>query len=401
MIDAGLSQHSGIDRLKFSIIADSPLYVFIREHITEVQMVDETTNKVVFEGRVLSSDVDWSADKLIADYECEEITGYLHDSAMTDYEYKGAPSGLFKWIIERNNSQLEPHKQWAVGVCEIDTYRTYIEEGATEGVNKVLQVGDTATIKPTATYIYSDWGVTRLVMANYAKGVAHKVKASKDVNGTMMYLLERTYSNGYTAIEGYVFAYDIVETVTVNTGTSAARSTTIDTTSLVQIKSNATHYYKSSLGEGRKTIPEFAKKRTYMAKHYSEKYKRYAIYYRGILTAWIDESFLIISKTNISGEVNRSNSDYVESKREIDVKVSYNETAYDAITKHLLEPYNAELEWTRVEGVLTLNIRNKILRETNNVIRPSLNLINMSLATKPDITTVIIPKGTVKKEVET
>src|SRR5574344_623507 len=395
ILTTNLTEHDGINSFRFSILVDSPLYVFIREKLTEIKVTEENTGETIFEGRVFNSSVDWSAEQVTADYECEELTGYLHDSSMTDYEYKGLPSGLFKWIIERNNLQLEPYKQWAIGVCEIDTYRTYIEKGTTEGVNKVLQVGDRATIKATAKYIYSDWGNTRLIMASYAKGVAHKVKASKEVNGTMMYLLERTYSNGYTALEGYVYAYDIVETQTLNQGTVNTSTQTIDTTSLVRIKPTATHYYTSASGEGRTIIPSYAKQRTYTARYYSEKYKRHAIYYRGVGTAWIDEDFLIISKTNISGEMKRSSSGYVDTKRTIEVSVSHSETAYDALTKHLLEPYNAELEWTRVEGVPTLNIRNRIMRETNNVVRPSLNLINMSLSTSPDIVTVIYRKSVV------
>src|SRR5699024_5573013 len=113
--------------------------------------------------------------------------------------YSGVPSGLFKLLIERHNEMVEPHQRFDIGVCEVDFHRTYL--GADTPTNINLSVGDTVTISPTANTIYDGNG-RALTMANYVKGVKHKISSIPTSGANAGRYGLNNFNHGY--LEGYV-----------------------------------------------------------------------------------------------------------------------------------------------------------------------------------------------------
>lgn len=479
-----------IDTFDFSILPNNPASYMIEEMKTMVNITNTVTNKVEFEGRI-EKQTGQSASNTERRYRAADVIAFLHDTLQMPKKMTVKPSEAFRFMVNRHNSLAEDYKQFAVGVVEIDTYIAYGESAEAELVNVELVVGDTTTIKPTATHIY-DWDGTQLTMANYAKGVAHKVSDIRTLNGVKQYRLSRTWPTGVTTVEGFVNASDIVEaqstakpgqtsnpsgelspgtkfkirngvttyygasdgggavtippeyrnfTYTVSShgllngmyglvynGTVIAWLPSSDvlqvdgrefdvvtppeTTQPVKIggrypsgtkakiKRGVTIYYASSDGGGAVTIPMKYRELNYTVRDYSSKYKRYTIYNGSHGVAWVNEADLDFGTLyKPSQPIDRQRPAYVEKIRYIDLELKYSDSTYNAIKKHLLDPFGAEMEWEYIEGVRTLHIRKRIERETNEEIRLGSNLIRTQTDIDPtDVVTCLIPIGQPVKE---
>lgn len=495
LFDTQVSQSvKEIDSFTFSILRNHPAYGFVQEMKTLVEIVDLDTGLVEFEGRVTSQTGKTEDAITESQYVAEDVIGLLHDSRQMQYHFKGTPSELFRFLINRHNKVMEPWKQFSIGVCELDTYETYGESEESVVVSVNLQEGDTATIKPTAKYIY-DWDGAQLTMANYAKGVAHIITGIRTSNGNKQYQLSRTWPSGVTTVEGFVNETDIVEAqdmmnpnnvpepggelspgtefkiregVTtyfgasdgggvktipseyrtfiykvsshglyngmygmVYNGTVIAWIPSSDvvrvdgrdfdvitppsqpqpppkvdgrypTGTKAKIKRGVTTYYASSDGSGAVTIPTKYRTLNYTVRDYSSKYKRYTIYDGSHGVAWVNEADLDFGQRPLpTGGLGSSSQGKVERIRKIEVDLTYSMSTYEAIRQFLLEPYGAEMYWTKVEEVRTLHIVKQRVNETDERIQASLNLISMQRDFNPsDVVTVLIPIGKPPKKEE-
>lgn len=480
----------GIDTFDFSVLPNNPASYMIEEMKTMVQVVNTDTGVIEFEGRI-EKQTGQSAVTTERRYKAADVLAFLHDSVQMPKKMTVKPSEALRFMVNRHNSLVEEYKQFAVGVVEIDTYLVYGKDAEAELVNVELVIGDTATIKPTAQYIY-DWDGTRLNMANYAKGVAHKISDIRTSNGQRQYQLSRTWPSGVTTVEGFINANDIIEAQSIVSSTQTTDPSgklspgtkfkiregvttyygasdgggpktipveyrgytyavsshglingmyglvyngtvvawlppddivqidgrdfevvtppAVSTPAMIggrypsgtkaKIKRGATTYYASSDGTGAVTIPQKYRTMNYTVRDYSNKYKRYTIYNGSHGVAWINEADLDFGTLyKPSQPIERNRPAYVEKIRYIDIQLKYSDRTYDAIKKHLLDPFGAELEWELIEGVRTLNIRKRIENETDEEIRLGSNLIRTQTDIDPsDVVTVLIPIGQAVKE---
>lgn len=286
---------NGIDTFQFSISNDNPAAIHIKEMKTLVQVIDEDTGDLEFEGRILRQSGDYRNNMTERRYNAEDCIAFLHDTKQMPQELKGKPSDIFKFIVERHNALAEPWKQFAVGTCEIDTYRIYSNDPEDQAVRVILKVGDQATIRPTATKIYSKFGGQPLKMANWIKGVTLRVEDTRYVGNELFYNLSRTV-NGHKIIEGIVSEKDIIETL----GTKNPELTGYDLPygkgDKAKLKPTATTYYVTADGEGATSIPAKYLTYEYDIGGYAEEKDRYSIYRNSIPIAWVDKKDLIFTK---------------------------------------------------------------------------------------------------------
>lgn len=390
-----------MDRFKFAITPDNPAFFMIKEMKTELKIKDISQNEIVFEGRILNRNAS-SKEVTQRVYWAEDVIAYLNDTKQKVLEYEGKPSGLLKKIIDRHNElvmEYDPHKQFAVGVCEIDTYKVYVDSDTPTNVN--LGIGDSATIKPTTKYIWHDDG-RRLNIASSVLGVKHTIDAI-GTSGVFQGKYRLRHPNSAWGISGWIQAEDIVEVKTTQNNSQTSVTPTVSEGypmgTQVRIKKGDTHYYKSSDGTGRTQIREPWLSRNYTTATYSKKYNRYPIVWGGIVRAWANASdldFGAIAKPN--QPLPGIKPDYIDKERTITASLNYRDSSWDAIMDHLLEPYGAEISWEYVEGVRTVNIRNRVEVESDQRLKIDLNILRMQESLDPSgIVTVLIPEGRLAK----
>ena len=197
-----------IDSFDFSFNQGNPADAFINELITEIVVQDAKSGVVEFEGRIRNrTGQTQSNGETVKRYSADDALIYLTDSSQYLFNYSGLPSGLFKKLVEHHNAHVEPHKQFAVGRCEIDSYKVYVDDD-NQGVNLTLQVGDNATIKQTTRYIWNDSNQL-LNIATSVLGVTHTVEQVGTGAFAGKYLLRHPIPAW--GISGWVQAEDIVE----------------------------------------------------------------------------------------------------------------------------------------------------------------------------------------------
>lgn len=412
---SGVIHHAAaeISSFDFSFNQSNPADAFIKEQITEVEVSDVETGEIEFEGRVRNrTGRTQSSGETVMRYSADDALIYLNDSSQYEFEYDGKPSELFKKLIDHHNEHVEPHKQFAVGRCEIDQYKVYVDDD-NETVNQTLTVGSKATIKQTTQHIWHDDG-RQLRIASSVLGVTHTV-AAVGSSGWQAGKYRLRHPIDAWGISGWIRAEDIVEVGAVSTQTSqttttaattAASTATQTTTSSVytpgtkvKVKQSATTYYWSADGTRPTTIPQFIKDSVLTTREYSSRYERYAIYRAGTLIAWIDTSNLEGGASQPPTGIIETEGKWVTRSRTIQAEIGYDELTLDAIKKHLLRPFGAEIYWEKIEGVRTIHIVNRRLNETTNRIAIGLNLVAMQENFDPsDIITRLVPLGKPKKE---
>ena len=386
-----------ITKFEFGISDQHEASSLIQSRKTRIDIIDTKTNEEILEGRVIHYAGDFDEDgKMYKQWVAEDALGYLHDSKQLKLEFTGKPSELFKKLIERHNKVLEPYKRFDIGDCEVDLIRTYTESGS--ATNVTLGKDDTATISPTATTIYNGNGQA-LTMASYVKGVKHKVGAIPTGSGPNgnRYLLNN-FTHGYT--EGYVNPADILETRVVKSeSTTQSNRVTgvLENGTKVSIKPEAKYYYHSN--GSTKEVPNFVRTSENIIGAYNEKLDRYLIMHNGVGRGWVNASDLVEgAKTPTAITVNKPN--YIEQERTITAEISREDSTWDAIMKHLVEPFGAEIERVKHEAVNTIHIRNRIGEASDMTIEAGMNLLNLSEDFDGEIITRLVAIGNRKEVVE-
>lgn len=385
-----------MDRFRFVIHPDNPAYYFINEMVTECVITNADTNKVMFEGRILRR-VGKDQGTPERAYWVEDVRGYLNDTKQSPVTFTGKPSELFKKIIERHNILADEQKQFGIGVCEVDTYRAYIDNDTP--INVPLATGGYATIKPTAVYIWNNDNI-QLRMADSVKGVRHTIETVGTGVFAGKYLLRHPIPAW--GISGWVQASDIVEVQTPATPNQEGAITIpkegYPRGTEVKIKKGVKHYYKSSDGTGLTEIRPPWNDRNYTTVNFVN--GKYSIAWGGLVRAWANVSdldFGAIAKP--SEPIKGDKPNFVEKTRTIDADMTYRDSSWDAIKKYLLDPFGAELHMENVLGLRTLHIRNRTENHTDQVLTPNYNILKMQESLDPTgIITVLIPEGRLAKE---
>lgn len=386
-----------IDSFDFSFNEKNPADAFIKELKTEVEVVDTFDGTVEFEGRIKNRTGTTSVNGLtVKRYTADDALIYLEDSDQYAATYSGPPKGLAELALEHHNAHVEPHKQFVMGLCEIDTYKVYVDEEET-GINVALSIGDEATIKPDTKYIWHDNG-TRLNISSLVLGVTHTVVAVGS-SGVFEGKYRLKHPIEAWGVSGWIQAEDIVETYTTQetqqpTGTDYDVKSTYISGTKVRLKPSTRIYYKSSDGTGPTPIGEYYLNLTYTIGDYISKYDRYSIYHQGEPIAWVNASDLEGGSAPAPSQPLEGNSKFIYKNRTIEAEIDYGQKTLDVFRKYLLEPYKAEIYWEYVEGVKTINIVNRRINETEDRLAFGLNLVSMQENFDPSgVITRLVPLG--------
>lgn len=111
---------NGINECRLVIGLNHNLYNKIKPIKGIVKIVNLFDGEVEFYGRVLSVSMSMASDGFAQEIICEDMLAYLHDSCQ-DFE-KVPNRGLEDYltrIINRHNAQVEPHKQFKIGIVNV------------------------------------------------------------------------------------------------------------------------------------------------------------------------------------------------------------------------------------------------------------------------------------------
>ena len=78
------------------------------------------SDKIKFRGRILSDTVDYWNMKTLT---CEGELGFLQDSVIRPFVFKGTLSAFFQQIINEHNSQVDEFKRFTLGKITLATDR--------------------------------------------------------------------------------------------------------------------------------------------------------------------------------------------------------------------------------------------------------------------------------------
>ena len=374
----------------FSFLPDNPASALLRLRITQIRIIRTTDRKEIFEGRVVdyNGEID-TENKRSKSYTAEDMLGVLNDSRPPHFTFKGRPSELIQKLLEYHNQQVEPWKQFQLGDCEVDNYHYYPDSTEVEGNTNInLSIGDNATIKAEAQYIWDDNG-TRYNMASSVKGVTHTVDAVGST-GVFEGKYRLRHPTPAWGVSGWVLAEDIAEVksynasnevnvMTMNTASNEINTTVMNTgdgrqipkNTKVMIRDGATNYYWDSYSTTPYPILSYIRNSTNLTViEYNN--NRYALYDNGVLIAWISADDLLVGSTPVQPST-PDKPDSLVKNRIIEVEIAGG-TTLDNVFEHVIDSVGGEIMRTRVEGVNTLNIYNEISRESDTPIEFYLNL---------------------------
>lgn len=119
-LEEALNTHGS---LSFRIAQTNPRYDALHERTTLVKVSNDTKNRKIWFGRVMS--LERSLDNTINVY-CEGELGFLCDSSQRPYTFKGDPAVLFSALVDTYNGSRTLGPTFAVGNVSVEDPNTYI-----------------------------------------------------------------------------------------------------------------------------------------------------------------------------------------------------------------------------------------------------------------------------------
>lgn len=98
----------------FTIGKENPCYGSIKKKKSIVKIYDE--NRRLYRGRVLDAKRGFHNDY---DITCEGEMGFLKDSVIRPYEFKGSVADYFSHLITEHNKQMDASRQFKIGKCTV------------------------------------------------------------------------------------------------------------------------------------------------------------------------------------------------------------------------------------------------------------------------------------------
>lgn len=210
--------------LEFILPPNNVMYDQIQKLKSIVQVYDGSEE--IFRGRVLHEERDFYRNKSVY---CEGDLAFLLDSIQRVYNYQGTLDGLFRYYIDRHNSEVETTKKFVVGQITvtdknnyvhyssmqypntfdeineklIGTHGGYIRTRLQEGVRYIDYIEDYETVSPQiiefgvnmldiSEYIKADDVFTVLIPLGAKQGSSERRLDIKSVNYGRDYILNRT-----------------------------------------------------------------------------------------------------------------------------------------------------------------------------------------------------------------
>lgn len=102
---------NGAGELEFVILPGNVAYNSLHKLKTVITL--EQDGEIIFCGRVMETVTETYNQKEVY---CEGELGFLYDSVVRPYQFKGKAADLFRQLVEKHNEQAEDYKQFEVGI---------------------------------------------------------------------------------------------------------------------------------------------------------------------------------------------------------------------------------------------------------------------------------------------
>ena len=155
----------------FSIYPDH----FYYDHFVKLKTVITVykSGRIVFRGRILNDVSDYKNNKVIT---CEGELGFLQDSIIRPFEFKGNPADLFLNLIESHNAQVDEFKKFKIGEVTVEDPNGYIAR-SNSGYESALSNLTSRLIEDSlGGYIvitHGDDGTDKIPTINYLSDFTH------------------------------------------------------------------------------------------------------------------------------------------------------------------------------------------------------------------------------------
>ena len=144
---------------KFSITKNHPVYPDIREHDMENEVTVYDDDDLIFQGTVVEINRDF---QLTAEITCRGELAYLNDSLVQPYSTSDAEygetvpdtlAGLFEWLIENHNEQVDEKRMFKVGEIDgsLSKYAIYSSDSSYPSTGSVIK---DVVLNGTGAYVY-------------------------------------------------------------------------------------------------------------------------------------------------------------------------------------------------------------------------------------------------------
>lgn len=131
-------------------------------------------NRTLFKGRIFSDEIDFHKAKKV---EVEGVLGFLNDSIVRPYSFKGSVTDYFTTLIEQHNAQVEEFQRFKVGIVTVEDPNDYITREASNTPKTWDEIND-KLIKLLGGYIsirYEADGNYLDYLADYADTSTQKI----------------------------------------------------------------------------------------------------------------------------------------------------------------------------------------------------------------------------------
>ena len=132
----------------FTVWPTNPQYSSLKQMKSVI--VVKKDKKTIFEGRLYSAEKGFYNQ---IKYSCEGCLNYLLDSVVRPFEFKGDIPGLFAFLIEQHNEQVEEQKQFKVGNVTVTDPNNYVNRSST-GYETTLDILKSRLLDTLGGYLY-------------------------------------------------------------------------------------------------------------------------------------------------------------------------------------------------------------------------------------------------------
>lgn len=124
-------------RFEFTILPNHPMYSSIERLKSLIEVYDNDV--LLFRGRPLNDSINLNNSQSIL---CAGELDYLNDSVMPPYEFTGGISTYLSNFISNHNSQVEPYKQFQLGLVTVTDPNNTILRSNIEYTNSRQEIND-------------------------------------------------------------------------------------------------------------------------------------------------------------------------------------------------------------------------------------------------------------------
>ncbi|MFT8825167.1 MAG: GH25 family lysozyme [Liquorilactobacillus mali] len=115
------------DSFQFNILPSNPGYSLLQEWITYIEVMNMTSSKLIFKGRVASVQIQLNSDgTFYKQVICESQMAFLNDSIQTYKKVQMKPYDFFKYLIDTHNAQVDSKRQFQLGNVTVTNSTNYL-----------------------------------------------------------------------------------------------------------------------------------------------------------------------------------------------------------------------------------------------------------------------------------